>query len=146
MLKFGSGDKMIDKVIKDIKTVFGRNLVSVVLFGSYAAGKQKDVSDIDILVVADNLPLSRKERLSIIFSICQKYLLKGKTVSIILRSKDEIKNGFEYYNPLLLSISENYKLLYDRGNYFLKLLKSIKNKIAKKEIQKFSDFSWRIAI
>lgn len=137
---------MIDRIINDIKTVFGKNLVSVVLFGSYATGKQKNISDIDILVIADNLPLSRKERLSVILSITKKYLLKGKTVSIILRSEDEIKNGFEYYNPLLLSISESYKLLYDRENYFLKLLKGIKNRIAKKEIQKFSDFSWRIAV
>ncbi len=134
------------RIINDIKTVFGKNLVSVVLFGSYATGKQKNISDIDILVIADNLPLSRKERLSVILSITKKYLLKGKTVSIILRSEDEIKNGFEYYNPLLLSISESYKLLYDRENYFLKLLKGIKNRIAKKEIQKFSDFSWRIAV
>ena len=137
---------MIDRIIKDIKTVFGKNLVSIVLFGSCATGKQREGSDIDILVVADHLPLSRKERLSIILSITQKYLLKGKTVSIILRSKDEIKNGFEYYNPLLLSISESYKLLYDRETYFLKILKSIKHKIAKKEIQKVSDFSWRIAV
>ncbi len=109
---------MVDRIIKDIKAEFGKNLVSVVLFGSYATGKQGEGSDIDILVIADNLPLSRKERLSIIFSITRKYLLKGKTVSIILRSKDEIKNGFEYYNPLLLSISENYKLLYDQERFF----------------------------
>jgi predicted nucleotidyltransferase len=137
---------MVDRIIKDIKAEFGKNLVSVVLFGSYATGKQGEGSDIDILVIADNLPLSRKERLSIIFSITRKYLLKGKTVSIILRTKDEIKNGFEYYNPLLLSISENYKLLYDREKFFSALLKSIKNKIAQREIQKFSDLSWRIAV
>jgi hypothetical protein len=137
---------MVDRIIKDIKAEFGKNLVSVVLFGSYATGKQGEGSDIDILVIADNLPLSRKERRSIIFSITRKYLLKGKTVSIILRSKDEIKNGFEYYNPLLLSISENYKLLYDREKFFSALLKSIKNKIAQREIQKFSDLSWRIAV
>jgi predicted nucleotidyltransferase len=137
---------MIDRIIKDTKAVFGKNLVSVVLFGSYATGKQKEASDIDILVIADKLPLSRKERLSIILSITQKYLLKGKTVSIILRSKDEIKNGFEYYNPLLLSISENYRLLHDREKFFSSLMKGIKNRIAQREIQKFSDFSWRIAV
>jgi predicted nucleotidyltransferase len=137
---------MIDRIAKDIKTLFGKDLVSIVLFGSHATGRQKDASDIDMLVVADNLSLSRKERLSIIFSITRKYLLKGKTVSMILRSRDEIKNGFEYYNPLLLSISENYRLLHDREKFFSSLMKGIKNKIAQKEIQKFSDFSWRIAV
>jgi predicted nucleotidyltransferase len=137
---------MIDRIMKDIKTVFGDNLVSVVLFGSYAAGKQGAVSDIDMLVIADNLPLPRKERLSIILSITRRYLSKGKTVSLVLRSRDEIRNGFEYYNPLLLSISENNKLLYDSGNYFSALLKDIRKKVAQREIQKFSDFSWRIAV
>ena len=137
---------MIDGIMKDIKVVFGDNLVSVVLFGSYAAGKQKDASDIDMLVIADNLPLPRKERLSIILSITRRYLSKGKTVSLVLRSRDEIRNGFEYYNPLLLSISENNKLLYDRGKYFSALLKDIRKKVAQREIQKFSDFSWRIAV
>ena len=79
-------------------------------------------------------------------TISKKYLPAGKTVSIILHSRDEIINGFEYYNPLLLSISENYKLLYDRESFFLTLMKNIRNKISHKEIEKFADFSWRIAV
>lgn len=137
---------MIEKITKDIKAFFGKNLVSVVLFGSYAARRQIEISDIDIFVVADNLPTTRKERLLLVLSITRKYLSQGKTVSIILRSREEIINGFEYYNPLLLSISENYKLLYDPKKFFLTLMKDIKNKIARKEIQKFADFSWRIAV
>lgn len=137
---------MIDRITKDIKALFGKNLVSIVLFGSYATGKQRNISDIDILVVADNLPSTRKERLPLILLISRKYLPQGKTVSIILRSRDEIKNGFEYYNPLLLRISENYKLIYDPERFFLTLMKDIKNRIARKEIQKFADFSWRIAV
>ncbi len=137
---------MIEKVTKDIKALFGKDLVSIVLFGSYASGKQKKISDIDILVVADKLPAQRKERLSLMLTISKKYLPAGKTVSIILHSRDEIINGFEYYNPLLLSISENYKLLYDWESFFLTLMKNIRNKISHKEIEKFADFSWRIAV
>lgn len=137
---------MIEKVTKDIKALFGKDLVSIVLFGSFASGKQKKISDIDILVVADKLPAQRKERLFLMLTISKKYLPAGKTVSIILHSRDEIINGFEYYNPLLLSISENYKLLYDRESFFLTLMKNIRNKISHKEIEKFADFSWRIAV
>jgi hypothetical protein len=45
-----------------------------------------------------------------------------------------------------LSISENYRLLHDRENFFSSLMKGIKNKIAQRAIRKFSDFSWRIAV
>lgn len=137
---------MIQSITKDIKTVFSYNLVSIVLFGSQASGRQSDISDIDIMVVADNLPASRKERLVSLLSITRKYLSLGKTVSIVLHTRDEILNGYEFYNPLLLSISENYKVLYDRENFFLNLMKSIISKIAKKEIRKFADYSWRIAV
>ncbi len=137
---------MVARVTKDIKAIFEKNLVSIVLFGSYAIGKQEKVSDIDILVIADNLPFRKKERLSLILMITRKYLSQGKTISMILHTRDEIINGFEYYNPLLLSISENYKLLYDREKFFLTLMKNIKDKIASNEIEKFADFSWKIAI
>jgi predicted nucleotidyltransferase len=137
---------MIQKITKDIKLFFGSNLVSIVLFGSYASAKQTSTSDIDVLVIADNLPSSKKERLSLILSITKKYLSLGKSVSIVLHSREEILNGFEFYNPLLLSISENYKLLYDNMNFFLNLMRVINNKIAKKEIRKFADYSWRIAV
>ena len=33
---------MIEKVTKDIKALFGKDLVSIVLFGSFASGKQKE--------------------------------------------------------------------------------------------------------
>ena len=137
---------MIQKIIKDIKLFWGSNLVSIVLFGSYASAKQTSTSDIDILVIADNLPSSKKERFSLIISITKKYLSLGKSVSIVLHSRDEILNGFEFYNPLLLSISENYKLLYDNMNFFLNLMRAINSKIAKNEIRKFADYSWRIAV
>ena len=65
---------MIQKITKDIKLFFGSNLVSIVLFGSYASAKQTSTSDIDILVIADNLPSSKKERFSLIISITKKYL------------------------------------------------------------------------
>ena len=137
---------MINKIVKDIETLFKKDLVSIVLFGSYAAGKQKGTSDIDLLVVADNLPSDRKERLSLILSISRKYMLQGKTVSIILRSQEDILNGFEYYNPLLLSIAENCRLLHDRNKFFFDLLNGIKNNIACKKIRKYADYSWRIAV
>jgi predicted nucleotidyltransferase len=137
---------MINKIVKDIETLFKKDLVSIVLFGSYAAARQKDTSDIDLLVVADNIPPGRKERLSLVLSISRKYMLQGKTVSILLRSQEDILNGFEYYNPLLLSIAENCQLLHDRDKFFFDLLKGINNYIALKKIRKFVDYSWRIAV
>ncbi len=44
---------MLEKITKDIKAFFGKNLVSLVLFGSYAARRQMEISDIDIFAMAD---------------------------------------------------------------------------------------------
>ena len=41
----------IEKLMERIKEYYGSNLVSVVVFGSYAKGQNKTNSDLDILIV-----------------------------------------------------------------------------------------------
>lgn len=51
-------DKKTDKSIKDYLSTVARqnpNLVTAYLFGSYAKGKQKDDSDIDLALIIDHL-------------------------------------------------------------------------------------------
>lgn len=41
---------MLDRITKDIKSLFGKNLISIVLFGSCAAGRQEDTIYLWLLI------------------------------------------------------------------------------------------------
>jgi predicted nucleotidyltransferase len=46
-------EKLLDEVEKELKTLFGKKLNNIILFGSYAKGDYDDKSDIDILALID---------------------------------------------------------------------------------------------
>jgi predicted nucleotidyltransferase len=58
-------EELLKKTVDEMKRYFDKNLVSVVLYGSLARGDVKKDSDIDLLVIFEDLP---KERLKLTFS------------------------------------------------------------------------------
>jgi predicted nucleotidyltransferase len=51
-------ENLLGKILNDIRRYFDKNLVSVVLYGSLARGEVKRNSDIDLLIISENLPRS----------------------------------------------------------------------------------------
>ncbi|MGN0162838.1 MAG: nucleotidyltransferase domain-containing protein [Candidatus Ornithomonoglobus sp.] len=49
-------NKLIMQLTEYSKSVFGENLKSIILYGSYARGDYTDESDIDIMVMVDMTP------------------------------------------------------------------------------------------
>jgi predicted nucleotidyltransferase len=48
-------ESLLDEIVEEMKTIFKGNLVSVILFGSYARGDFDSESDVDVMVVT-NIP------------------------------------------------------------------------------------------
>ena len=65
-------EKILNEFVEKCKKKFGKNLVSIVLFGSYARGKARETSDIDVLVIAKKLPSNVWERDKIIEEIVMR--------------------------------------------------------------------------
>ncbi|WP_052299987.1 nucleotidyltransferase family protein [Ferroglobus placidus] len=55
--------EFVENLIEKIMEAYGKNLVSIVIFGSYERGENKTTSDIDMLIVLEKAHRSRKERL-----------------------------------------------------------------------------------
>ena len=53
---------ILDHLAKQTIERWGRDLVSVVLFGSFARGDAHPHSDVDLLLVVENLPRDWRER------------------------------------------------------------------------------------
>jgi predicted nucleotidyltransferase len=104
----------IEEFIKACKRKLGRNLLSIVLFGSKVKGYAKKDSDYDVLIIAKNLP-DIKERFEILekeeSEIWDKYKIK---VSPLLFEEEEI---FSPVNPLLFGVLSGYKILFGKKRF-----------------------------
>ena len=99
----------LNDFVKECKKRFGKNLQSVVFFGSRVKGLAKEDSDFDILMIIDKLP-DIKQRFDLVSDIetriFEKYKIK---ISTLLFEPEEI---FGPINPLLFGVLTGYKVLF----------------------------------
>lgn len=118
---------LINKLLNALILSLNNRLVSVVVYGSIARGQMRKDSDIDLLIVADDLPNSRFERIDI-FNKVEDLLLEDLeklyennyiiTFSPIIKTPEEAKKIFSLY----LDIVEDGVIIYDKDNFFEKIL------------------------
>jgi predicted nucleotidyltransferase len=122
------------RLLSEIKTLYGKRLVSVVVFGSAGRGTQRFDSDLDVLVVADRLPRGRMKRVEEFSSVENrmepflKSLQKAgitTDLSPVIKSPDEAERG----SPLFLDMVEDARILVDRNGFFEAVLKRLRSRL-----------------
>ena len=100
----------IEEFVKACKRKFKKDLVSIVLFGSYARGDWKKYSDVDLLIIAKKLPKDLKERFDLldetVMLIAKKFRIK---IMPIFFEPDELSTT--YPNPLVYGILTGFKVI-----------------------------------
>jgi len=104
---------ILEDFIEKLKTKFKENIISVVLFGSYAKGTATKESDIDILIIC-------KKKIEITSIIRETYAQYEKEIVSILMSLTEFKKQKEKpiikeivrYHYILFGFEEFIKILY----------------------------------
>lgn len=118
---------IVENLLNALQEVFGQALVSVIVFGSVARGDPRKDSDLDILIIVEDLPKPHFERLNLYMKAEEKldpllYELyeKGYAISIspILKTKREA----EKITPLYLDMTEDAVIIYDKENFFERIL------------------------
>jgi predicted nucleotidyltransferase len=125
----------IGELKKTLLEKMGTDLVSIVLYGSYARGRAEYGSDVDILIIAKNLSSSPIERqvffnrilMEIEAPLREKLRSTGwfPYISAILKTPEEADRVSRIYFDMV----EEAKIFYDKGDFFKALLDRIKKRL-----------------
>ncbi len=111
--------ELIPELITVFKQKFNQSLLSIVLFGSTVKGTFTSTSDIDVLVICENLPTDWRVRDKMMLELMENIELKYHTpIHMSFLSKDEISQAIETVFPLMLEIYDANEIVYDKDNFF----------------------------
>jgi predicted nucleotidyltransferase len=122
---------LAERYARLLREALGERLVSVVLFGSVGRGEATPNSDIDLLIVADDLPrgqFARKRLLEKADRAFDAALVEAEEQGIDTRLARIVRTPAEAGKtiPLYLDMTEDAVLLYDRGGFFTAVLEGVR--------------------
>ena len=129
--------KHIRKNLEEKKKSLPIDVKATVLFGSWAKGTETLDSDVDLLIVADNINPKRHKRGTEIGEI--KRCLPGLALDILLHTKEEVISNFINHNPLFLDVAEDGKIILDDGEFLWNLISQTKDYVRQRDIKRFGD-------
>lgn len=105
--------KKVEKVLKEFKSelqsLYGDNLVSVILYGSQARGEANKDSDIDVLVVLNEMssPFIEIDKM---VDIIHGHLLKdNELIQVVPTTSNKFNND---WNPLYINVKKEGLFIY----------------------------------
>ncbi|MFN3603397.1 MAG: HEPN domain-containing protein, partial [Leptonema sp. (in: bacteria)] len=120
------------------------NIISAAIYGSWAKGMQREDSDLDILVVSNQIHPKKHKRGKEIAQIKEKIPL-SIPLDILLLTSDECISNFRNHNPLFLDIAVEGIILLDNDDFLKNLMEETREYIEYRGIEKLSD-GWRFPV
>lgn len=128
----------IDKILKlltvEVQSLYGERLVALAIFGSCARDAMRPDSDIDFLIVAEDLPDGRMKRVREFEPVEDKLLatlsnLTGvginTSLSPIFKTPAEVRHG----SPLFLDMTETVHILFEKDTFLSGYLAELKERL-----------------
>ena len=109
--------------------------MTVAVFGSWARGTATPVSDIDLLIVGERLPPSRRKRVAEFETVeeatqsIRLAVWEGQNhapdLSPIIKAQEEVEAG----SPLFLDMTDWCRILWDRDDFFARYLAGLRKRL-----------------
>lgn len=127
-------NRLINGLLAELRREYGPRLVSVAVFGSVGRGTPREDSDIDLLIVARDLPQGRFQRVEEFLPVearVEAALLEGwpggtvPTLSPVFKTPAEAEQG----SPLFLDMVEDARIVYDPEGFFGRYLERLRARL-----------------
>lgn len=137
-------NELLAAVLSACEEHYGARLVSLAVFGSVGRGVPRPDSDVDLLIVATDLPQGRVMRASdfraverTVAPLLATLRTQGTTTELspVFKTPAEIAQG----SPLLLDMVEDAQLLHDRDAFLRNVLTAFRERLERLGARRF----WR---
>ena len=137
--------KIISELTSILKQKFNQDLLAIVLFGSIVKGNFTTTSDIDVLVVCENLIEDWRARDKMTQELTEEIELKYATsIHMAFVSRSEISHAIDSVSPLMLEIYEANEVIYEKDNFFTQLLNKFGKNLKNLHAIKIEKGVWKI--
>jgi len=103
--------KLLDEIVRRILRAV--NPLKIILFGSWAYGTPRKGSDLDILVVVDNLTISRRKMRIKIRGLLRDFLIPKDVVVV---THEDIEEWGNVPQAFITTIERKGRIIYERKN------------------------------
>ena len=127
--------RFIEHLAQELQEKIGDDLISVILYGSYARGQIGVGSDVDILIIARNLSPSSLDRqvfFNKILPVVEEPLRKGlhrmgyfPYISAILKTPEEANRVSRFYFDMI----DEAKIFLDKDDFFKSVLERVRKRL-----------------
>ena len=127
-------EAFLKRLEQEVRLAYGDRLVTLAIFGSVARESATPESDVDLLIVATDLPRGRMKRVSefeqVETSLKNELEIMAENgiqayLSPIFKTPDEVEAG----SPLFLDMIFDVLIRYDRENFFKNFLEGFKRRL-----------------
>lgn len=137
-----NGENILKRIVDRIKDKLGEDVLSIVLFGSMTRGDFTESSDIDVLVIARNLPDDWRDRDKILLELAEIRFDRGRPVHITLTDEYEMNASIDQGAPLLFGLHDANRVVFGRDGFFEKLMKRFDDNMKRWGVRKIRNGEW----
>jgi uncharacterized protein len=129
-------DELLGALVTACERQYGRRLVSVAVFGSVGRGTPRPDSDVDVLIVADDLPRGRIARVAEFAGVDVELAevlrrLRGAGIPTMLSPFFKTPSEIEQGSLLFLDMLDDARILVDRDGFLAHAFEGFRERLTK---------------